>query len=131
MDDDSVLAFLLSENQSPRNGGQKPLTDPTDLLQSYQSAALATVSLVGRPIRPLIQRGAIEPWTVLFTLGRATIDSETEGVSLVDVALLKPLPSSSVLNAIPSSATRVVVLEQVHRWSMKWTPLYLDVVSAI
>ena len=131
VDDDSVLAFLLSENQSPRNGGQKPLTDPTDLLQSYQSAALATVSLVRRPIRPLIQRGAMEPRTVLFTLGRATIDSETEGVSVVDVALLKPLPSSSILNATPSSATRVVVLEQIHRWSMKWTPLYLEVVSAI
>ncbi|KAI1793566.1 sulfite reductase subunit beta [Ganoderma leucocontextum] len=131
VDDDSVPAFLLSENQSPRSGEQKPLTDSADLLRSYQSAALATASLVRRPIRPLIQHGASEPQTVIFTLGQATIGSETESVSFVDVALLKPLPPSSVLSAIPPSATRVVVLEQVHRWSMKWTPLYLEVVSAI
>lgn len=131
VDDDGVPAFLLSENQSPRSNDQKPLTDPVDLLQSYQSAALATVSLVRRPIRPLVQHGPSEPQTVIFTLGRATISLEAEGVSLVDVALLKPLPSSSVLNVIPPSATRVIVLEQVHRWSMKWTPLYLEVVSAI
>ena len=131
VDDDSVPAFLLSENQYPQSNDQKSLTDPADLLQSYQSAALATVSLVRRPIRPLVQHGASEPQAVIFTLGRATISSETGGMSFVDVALLKPLPSSSVLNAIPPSATRVIVLEQVHHWSMKWTPLYLEVVSAI
>ncbi|PIL25096.1 hypothetical protein GSI_12985 [Ganoderma sinense ZZ0214-1] len=131
VDDDSVPAFLISEHQSPSSSEQEPSTDPADLLRSYQSAAVATVSLVRRPIRPLVQHGSPEPQTVIFTLGRATIASEKEGVSFVDVALLKPLPSSSVLNAIPSSATRVVVLEQVHRWSVKWTPLYLEVVSAI
>ncbi|TBU44000.1 sulfite reductase subunit beta [Dichomitus squalens] len=131
LDEDSVPAFLLSEKRSLSRSEQKPSTDPAGLLQTYQSAALATVSLLRRPLRPFAQHGASEPHTVVFTLGRATVSTDIEGVAFVDVALLKPLPSSAILGTIPPSTTRVIVLEQVHRWSMKWTPLYLEVASAI
>ncbi|TBU27248.1 sulfite reductase subunit beta [Dichomitus squalens] len=131
LDEDSVPAFLLSEKRSLSRSEQKPSTDPAGLLQTYQSAALATVSLLRRPLRPFAQHGASEPHTVVFTLGRATVSTDIEGVAFVDVALLKPLPSSAILGTIPPSTTRVIVLEQVHHWSMKWTPLYLEVASAI
>ncbi|KAI0708867.1 sulfite reductase subunit beta [Cerioporus squamosus] len=128
---DRIPPFLFAEKQSPRGSVQKPTADPASLLQTYQAAAIATVSLVRRPLRPLTQHGASEPHTVIFTLGRATFKYDIDGVSFVDVALVKPLPSSTVLSALSPSVTRVIVLEQIHRWTMKWTPLYLEVVSAI
>ncbi|KAI9066966.1 sulfite reductase subunit beta [Trametes sanguinea] len=131
VDSDRVAPFLFAERQSPRSSDQKSATDPSVLLKTYQSAAFATVALVRRPIRPLVQHGASEPHTVVFTLGRATLDYTIEGVSFVDVTLLKPLPPSLVLSAISPSVTRVIVFEQIHHWSMKWTPLFLEVVSAI
>ena len=131
IDGDRISPFLFAERQSPRGSEQKPTTDPSSLLKTYQAAAIATVSLVRRPLRPLTQHGASEPHTVIFTLGRATLDYVIDGVSFVEVALVKPLPSSTVLGALSPSVTRVIVLEQIHRWTMKWTPLYLEVVSAI
>ncbi|KAI0666765.1 sulfite reductase subunit beta [Trametes maxima] len=130
-DGDRIAPFLYAERQSPRGSEQKSTLDPSALLKVYQSAALATVALVRRPLRPLTQHGASEPHTVLFTLGRAALSYNIEGVSFVDVALLKPLPSSAILGAVSPSVTRVIVLEQIHHWSIKWTPLYLEVVSAI
>ncbi|KAI0820351.1 sulfite reductase subunit beta [Trametes gibbosa] len=128
---DRITPFLFAEKQSPSGSEQKSNTDSAALLKTYQSAALATVALVRRALRPLTQHGASEPHTVIFTLGQATLDYELEGVSFVDVALLKPLASSTILGAISPSVTRVIVLEQIHLWSMKWTPLYLEVVSAV
>ncbi|KAI0372733.1 sulfite reductase subunit beta [Pilatotrama ljubarskyi] len=129
---DRIAPFLFAEKQSPRGSEQKSTTtDSSALLKTYQSAAFATVALVRRPLRPLFQHGASEPHTVLFTLGQASLNYSIEGVSFVDVALLKPLPPSTILGAVSPSVTRVVVLEQIHHWSMKWTPLYLEVVSAI
>ncbi|KAI0658013.1 sulfite reductase subunit beta [Cubamyces menziesii] len=131
VDADRIAPFLYAERQSPRSSEQKSATDPSVLLKTYQSAAFATVALVRRPLRPFTQHGASEPHTVLFTLGRAALNYDIEGVSFVDVSLLKPLTPSTILNAISPSVTRVVVLEQIHHWSMKWTPLYLEVVSAV
>ncbi|TFK89164.1 sulfite reductase subunit beta [Polyporus arcularius HHB13444] len=131
IDGDRIQPFLFAPKLSPRGSVQKPTSDPSSALQTYQSAAIATVSLVRRPLRPFTQHGASEPHTVIVTLGRATFQYDIDGVSFVEVALVKPLPSSTVLNTLSPSVTRVIVLEQIHRWSMKWTPLYLEVVSAI
>lgn len=128
---DRIAPFLFAEKQSPRGSEQKSTTDAAALLRTYQSAALATVALVRRALRPLAQHGASEPHTVIFTLGQAALNYEVEGVSFVDVALLKPLSPPTILGTISPSVTRVIVLEQIHRWSMKWTPLYLEVVSAV
>ncbi|KAJ7445816.1 hypothetical protein B0H11DRAFT_2086980 [Mycena galericulata] len=135
--EDKVRAFLVSPSPSGvANGinGKSASRDPSviqHLYKSYETAALSTLSLVRRPFRPLIVRGAPSPHTVIITLGLADIRLTVEGVSFVAVALMNPLPSNRILNAIPDSVSRIVVLEQVHRWSVKWTPLYLDVVSAL
>ncbi|KAH9888942.1 sulfite reductase subunit beta [Cubamyces lactineus] len=131
VDADRIAPFLYAERQSPRSSEQKSATDPSVLLKTYQSAAFATVALVRRPLRPFTQHGASEPHTVVFTLGRAALNYDIEGLSFVGVSLLKPLTPSTILSAVSPSVTRVVVLEQIHRWSMKWTPLYLEVVSAV
>ncbi|KAJ7273357.1 hypothetical protein C8J57DRAFT_1317637 [Mycena rebaudengoi] len=101
------------------------------LFKSYETAALSTLSLLRRPFRPLVVRGAPDPHTVIFLLGLKDIQLSLENVTFVSVSLLSPLPPSRILNAIPSSVSRVIVLEQVNRWSVKWTPLYLEVVSAL
>lgn len=114
--------------------GKFQLVDDDVLLshyKSYESAALDTLTLVRRPLRSLTPRGDSEPHTVIFLFGRNEITQAIEGVLFVTLALANPIPPSHLLNAIPSSATRVLVLEQVFRWTTKWTPLYLDVVSAL
>jgi sulfite reductase (NADPH) hemoprotein beta-component len=49
----------------------------------------------------------------------------------VSLSLANPLPHPQLLQAIPSSATRVIVLEQVFQWRSRWTPICLDIVTAL
>ncbi|KAF5369235.1 hypothetical protein D9757_010016 [Collybiopsis confluens] len=99
------------------------------LFRAYEAVALSSHLKATR--RPLVTRGSSEPNTVIFTLGKASFQASVQGVSFVDVSLVTPLLSSRILSAIPQSATSVIVLEQIQNWSLKWTPLYLDIVSAL
>nr|GAT55500.1 predicted protein [Mycena chlorophos] len=133
---EQALPFVVAPATNGAPNGHPPVNgdapSPTQLLyKAYEAAALATLTLVRRPFRPLTTRGAPNPHTVVFVLGLQDISLTVEGVTFVLVSLLSPLPTTRILNAIPDSATRVVVLEQIQRWSVKWTPLYLDVVAAL
>ncbi|KZT27745.1 sulphite reductase hemo protein, beta subunit [Neolentinus lepideus HHB14362 ss-1] len=106
----------------------------TDMYKSYETTTWSTVALTRRPIRPIIQRGSSpsSSHTVIFVFGRQLTFSEApEGVSLVSASLFSPLPPSKLLSAIPPSAERVIVLEQIQKWPVKFTPFYLEVVSAV
>lgn len=107
--------------------------DPTitSLYKSYQAVATETLNLVGRPLRNFVVRGSPEPQTVIFTVGRQDISVPVEGVSFVTLNLLSPIPQSWILSAIPPSAQNVIVLEQVYRWTTKWTPLYIEIATAL
>ncbi|KII85824.1 hypothetical protein PLICRDRAFT_165292 [Plicaturopsis crispa FD-325 SS-3] len=149
--EDTIQPFLLAEkhvnkftngnghavngNGHAANGnslnGHVPAPSPSALYQAYESAALATLSLIRRSLLPLQIAGASEPHTVVFTLGRAHLSLDVDGVSFVGVSLLNPLPETRISDAIPPSTRRVIVLEHISRWTMKWTPLYLELVSAL
>ncbi|KAF5373316.1 hypothetical protein D9615_007425 [Tricholomella constricta] len=141
--EDNVLPFLLSEKHpaspghvTPTNGEQAPgeLVDNSVLLGLYKSseaAALETLTQTRRPLTPLKAQGSADPHTVIFVFGRATSLPEVEGVTYVFYSLLSPLLPSRLLNVVPASTKRVIVLEHVHRWTTKWLPLYLEVVSAL
>ncbi|KAH9036346.1 sulfite reductase subunit beta [Lactarius pseudohatsudake] len=101
------------------------------LLEGYEAAALATLALTRRSQLALAQHGSNEPHTVIFGLGQTTLDFNIDGVAYVDVSLLCPLPSPRILGAIRPSARHVIVLEQIEKWTTKWTPLFLDVVSVL
>ncbi|KAJ3784367.1 hypothetical protein GGU10DRAFT_357991 [Lentinula aff. detonsa] len=118
------------------NGADSPEVVQDDIAASqlfkvYEAAAMNTLKAVRRPILPLTSTGSSEPSTIIFTLGNVSLEAPVEGVSFVDVTLLSPLLPSRILGAIPSTVTSVIVLEQVQNWSLKWTPLYLEVVSAL
>jgi sulfite reductase (NADPH) hemoprotein beta-component len=101
------------------------------LLEGYEAAELSTIALLCRSQLALAQYGSNEPHTVIFGLGRTTLDFNIDGVTYVDVSLLSPLPSSRVLGAIRPSARHVVILEQIEMWTTKWTPLFLDIVRVL
>jgi sulfite reductase (NADPH) hemoprotein beta-component len=101
------------------------------LFKAYEAASLSTLKAIRRPVRPLETRGPSEPTTVIFSLGQASFEASIEGVSFIDVSLLSPLLPSRILSVIPSSVKSIIVLEQIQNWSLKWTPLYLGVVSAL
>ena len=152
-----VQPFLLSEKLSSTNGVNAPnghanganglnghangangvnghsattVSPAPELFKLYELAALSTVARIRRACPPLSTQGAKEPHTVIFALGDIP-SLNIDGVSVVSVSLLSPLPPSRILDAIPPSTSRVIILEQVHRWNMKWTPLYLELVNAI
>ena len=106
-----------------------PIT--AELLDGYEAAALATVALVHRPQRALAQRGYSEPHTVIYGFGQTNLEFNVDGIAYIDVSLLSPLPSSRILGAIRPSVRHVIVLEQVQKWTTKWTPLFLDIVNVL
>ena len=106
-----------------------PIT--AELLEGYEAAALATLALVRRSQRALAQRGAREPHTIIFGFGLLNLDFNVDGVAYIDVSVLSPLPSSRILSAIGPSVRHVVVLEQVQKWTTRWTPLFLDIVNVL
>lgn len=142
-----VQPFLLSEKPASTNGvnghnghangvngvnGHSATTASpvSELFKLYELAALSTIARIRHACPPFFAQGAKEPHTVIFALGDIP-SLDIDGVSVVSVSLLTPLPPSRILDAIPSSASRVIILEQVHRWNMKWTPLYLELVNAM
>ncbi|KAF5362331.1 hypothetical protein D9756_002581 [Leucocoprinus leucothites] len=126
-----------AQNEHPVNShasnGLGPIDDPvvTSHFKAYQAVAAETLSQLRRPLPDFVVRGSTEPQTVVFTIGRRDITIPVEGVSFVTLSLLNPIPHSRLLSAIPPSVQRVIVLEQVYRWTTKWTPLYLEVVGAL
>ncbi|KAL0060869.1 Sulfite reductase [NADPH] subunit beta [Marasmius tenuissimus] len=139
--EEGILSFLYEEKAQDANGivnghendDEAHDDDPTlkALSKAYEHASLATVALVRRPIRPFITTSPSEPHTVVFLLGQSNIDITVDGVAFSSISLLSPLLPSRILHEIPSTVSRVIVLEQASRWSMKWLPLYLDIVSTL
>ena len=110
----------------------KSLDDPTilSLYGAYETASLSLSTLVRRPIQPLLSCGPSDAETVIFVFGQ-TPAVEVNRVRWVEVSLLSPLPSSKLLGLIPSDVKQIVVLEQIGSWNVKWTPLYLELMSAL
>ncbi|OBZ73509.1 Sulfite reductase [NADPH] subunit beta [Grifola frondosa] len=139
VDGDRIAPFLFAEKHTPSlnghtngvTGQEESTAESSSLLKAYQTASLATVALIRRPVRPFTKHGHTEPHTVIFTVGHALFEFDVEGISFINLSLVKPLPPSSILSVISPSTTRMIVAEQVHRWSMKWTPLYLEIISTI
>ncbi|KAF8492502.1 hypothetical protein JB92DRAFT_3147462 [Gautieria morchelliformis] len=131
---------ILSPPSSPSPKLSYP-THPTDdsplydLFKAYESASLDTLALVRRALRPLAYSGPTHPSTLIFTLGETAIDSKQiallDNVGVVQVSLVSPLPPSKILASIPTSVSGIFVLEQIQEWPSKYTPLFLDIVTAV
>ncbi len=104
---------------------------PVDLFEAYKSAALDTTVLVKRQLSPFVSHGPAEPLTVVLIFGQDDFVCSLEYVLFISVSLATPHPPSLISGIIPRSAKRVIVLEQVFRWHSKWTPLYIDTVTAL
>ncbi|TFK51654.1 sulphite reductase hemo protein, beta subunit [Heliocybe sulcata] len=110
----------------------EPDSVTSELYRSYEAATWSTVALTRRVIRPITHRASTSPDTVIISFGRfPTLSESPAGVSLVFVSLFSPLLPAKLLQAIPASADRVIVLEQIQKWPVKFTPFYLEVVSTI
>ena len=106
-----------------------------NLFKAYETASLDTLALVRRALRPLAYSGPARISTLIFTLGQTAIDNKQlsllDEIGAVQVSLISPLPPSRILASIPSSVSRIFVLEQIQEWPSKYTPLFLDIVTAV
>lgn len=101
---------------------------------AYEAASSSFLSLFGRALKPYHLISSEDPLTLLISLGVPFADSQAAlpaGVALLTISLLRPFPVSQILSIIPTSITRIIVLERVYKRTTKWTPLYLDVVGAL
>lgn len=128
VEDDALRRFLLETPSGAVNGHSDV---SARLATAYHTAASETAALTGKPLDALTIHGMESPHTLIFTLGQAAFDFALDGVTFVDVSLLSPFPLSQVTDLVTESVTRIIILEQIHNWSVKWTPLYLEVIGAL
>jgi sulfite reductase (NADPH) hemoprotein beta-component len=128
--DTDVQSYLSA---APVNGyANGHSEDPSGaLFHAYEVASSALSNITGRLIHPFLTSDAAEPHTVILVAGKADIPVTVEGISVVPVFLLNPTSTAKILSLVPSTTKNVIVLEQISKWPMKWTPLYLDVVNAL
>lgn len=117
---------------SPVSPEDKNIDDPTllSLYNAYEDALSGASSLIRQAIHPFYIGGKHNASNVIFCLGQLPGFS-TDDVSYVEVSLLSPILPSKILEAISPSADRIVVLEQLYNWNLKWTPLYLETMAAL
>jgi sulfite reductase (NADPH) hemoprotein beta-component len=120
-----VKPFLLAEKPSPSSPAS------ADVLEAYESAAAHTLALLRRPQHAFTKRGDGAAHTVIITLGRSSLARDLPGVAWIDLSLVSPFPTAALLASCGPYTKHVFVLEAIQRWSMKWTPIFLDVVSAL
>ncbi|KAG8808541.1 hypothetical protein FRC17_003900, partial [Serendipita sp. 399] len=110
----------------------EPNTQEDVRITQYNDAALATLALVHRPILPFHYHGSGTIHAVVITLGDSiSSNSVPDSTALIELSLVQPLPTHRLLSSIPASVNRAIVLEQIHKWPAKWTPLYLHILSLI
>ncbi|KIM32861.1 hypothetical protein M408DRAFT_187912 [Serendipita vermifera MAFF 305830] len=101
-------------------------------IQQYQAAALATLALVRRPLLPLHHTGGPNATVAIVSLGNSLAQLYLpDDYTVIEISLLQPSPTNSILAALPSTVTRIICLEQIYRWPTKWTPLYLDLLALL
>ncbi|KAG8967407.1 hypothetical protein FRC03_010023 [Tulasnella sp. 419] len=132
-------ALQSSNSLNHQNGDIGPSGDKQDgdnMLKVFEEAASSVSSLVGREIKPAVATGAIEPRTLLITVGQASAIKEeavagVPGLGHLHISLIQPLSPSFLLQEIPESVNKVVIVEQVYKRATKWTPLFIDVAAAL
>ena len=55
---------------------------------------------------------------------------DTTYIGMLSVSLYRPLKAATILSLIPESVTSLLVLEQSYTKTTKWSPFYLDILSA-
>lgn len=87
-------------------------------------------------LNPFTYSGPQSPSRLIVALGSAGsvnslyAASNSADIGLLTLSLLRPLKPAQLLAAVPSSVSSVVVLEQAYTKTAKWTPFYLDILSA-
>ena len=109
---------------------------PGTVQQVFDELALRT----GRHYSLVEYHGAVDAERVIVLMGsaagaaRETVDALTsagEKVGVAVVRLYRPLPTEALLSALPTSATRIAVLDRTKEPGALGEPLYLDVVTAL
>ena len=128
--DDEARSFLWSDTVKVNgtNGINAKPHSTSHLYVLYQSVASSAQSLFNSPSGPLSRTGSDACSTLVITVARPTFNFDIEGVAFVDLSLLAPLPS--LRDSFTPAVERILVLEQAWNWPTKWSPLYLDVLSA-
>jgi sulfite reductase (NADPH) hemoprotein beta-component len=129
--DDEIRSFLWSEvaKVNGTNGTDAKPHSASHLHILYRTIASSAHSLFKSPPSPLLRTGSDTSSTLVVTVARPTFDLNIQGVAFVNLSLLSPLPA--LRDFLSPSVQRVLVAEQAWNWPTKWSPLYLDILSAV
>lgn len=140
LDGSQLRSFLSEEPSRPINGNfnSNGWIDSHDeavtrLLHKFEAVASYAHARLQRPLSPFSFRvsATSSPTTLLITLGQSIPSSALpENIAHIDLSLIQPFSPIRLREAVPSTIKTVIVLEQIHKWPTKWTPLFLDTLSA-
>ncbi|KAJ3919302.1 hypothetical protein F5877DRAFT_78191 [Lentinula edodes] len=129
-----IFDYVLKD--TGRNEAVIAEDDAEALWRAYKDASSRLSHLIStrtlQPFGSLYSGQKSDVHTVIFIIGNHCIsDISLAGVQIIYPKITVPLPSSSILEVVPSRAARVFILEQFRNWPTKWTPFHLEVVRAL
>src|ERR1700733_532796 len=104
--------------------------DAMDRLAERTGRSYQTVDYTGHPEadRVIVVMGSAAQ-TIAETV--AYLCGQGERIGVLQVRLFRPFPAQALLDALPSTATRVAVLDRTKEPGSNGEPLFLDVVAAL
>jgi sulfite reductase (NADPH) hemoprotein beta-component len=107
----------------------------TPLADAYLAAAMSTVALLRRPMKPFTlsphHHHTASRLVVRLSSPLPLSSAPPEDTTIVDLSLISPFPSSQLATLLTPFVKEVIVLEQVWEWKMRWTPLFIDFATLI
>lgn len=136
-------SYPPSETESATTADSQPLPVTSDNVDSICSSIWSQIgSSTGRHYSAFHYTGPQNPEAALLLFGSdpalfareleaATPNDFFRGVGLLTPVLYRPWLTERLNNALPSSVTKVAVLEQNRRRTTKWGPILLDVLMSL
>ena len=131
-----VNGMSNGHGQTTGNADTDNLPSQHHSLQSALDEAYELAEQHKLNLKPSHSAGPASPSRFVVTLGNSIAISSLAGAldisdtGILSLSLYRPLTPATLLSLIPESVKSVVVLEQAYSKTTKWSPLYLDVLSA-
>ncbi|KAK0523223.1 Sulfite reductase [NADPH] subunit beta [Tilletia horrida] len=110
-----------------------PSSTASDSLETIVSASFSTLSrLLGKTVEPYALHGSASASNLAVVLGAGaeSLAAASDELAVLEVRLVRPSLTQTLLSLIPASVKRVTVLEKSEKKKTRFGPLFIDIASA-
>lgn len=134
-------ASLIKEKDVDQEEEQDQESSPLDVYSAFNQVANEFAELTGRHYSPLEYVGHPQAEYVIISMGAgaSVIEQSLNAIAELDpslkvgalkIRLYRPWNNQILLNALPSTVQRIVVLEPIDDYTSTYNPLFLDISAA-